>query len=80
MIQELSKLIRRHKKAKQNDQPVPAARDALFQARLEINKFQRTLLLRLHKDAEFSDTVIRQVEREMDIDELKLNLHVPAEE
>ncbi len=54
--------------------------DDLLNAKLEISKFQRSLLLKLHKEGEFSDAVIRQVERIMDIDEMKLNLQVPKEE
>ena len=46
-------------------------------AQIEIGRFQRELLLKLHKDGRFSDTVIRQVERDMDIDELKLNQLLP---
>jgi len=37
-------------------------------------------LIKLHKEGEFSDAVIRQVEQEMDINELKLNLQVSKEE
>ena len=47
---------------------------------VQINKFKRELLVRMHKEGEFSDAAIRQVEREMDIDELKLDLKVPKEE
>ncbi len=81
LITDLTKEIRRHKKAKRNDEEVRALpQDALLEAQLEINKFQRALLVKLHKEGEFSDAVIRQVEREMDINELKLDLRVPKEE
>lgn len=81
LIHELTKEIRRHKKAKQNDEDIRTiAPDDLLNAKLEISKFQRALLLKLHKEGEFSDAVIRQVERIMDIDEMKLNLQVPKEE
>ncbi|MGZ8508878.1 MAG: Na+/H+ antiporter [Chitinophagaceae bacterium] len=77
-IHDLTKEMNRRKKAKQNDEEIQAGPpDAMLNARLEISKFQRTLLLKLHKEGEFSDAVIRQVERVMDIDELKLNLQVP---
>ena len=77
----LQKKLRRHKKAEQNEKEIPATPpDPLLNAKLEISKFQRELLLKLHKEGEFSDAVIKQVEREMDIDELKLNLQVPKEE
>lgn len=81
LIHNLSKEIRRHKKAKRNDAELKATPpDAMLHAKLEISKFQRGLLLKLHIEGEFSDTAIRQVERQMDVDELKLNLQVPKEE
>lgn len=81
LIQDLTKEIRRHKKAKRNDEEIKEPPpNALINAQLEINKFKRELLLKMHKEGEFSDTAIRQVEREMDIDELKLDLKVPKEE
>jgi monovalent cation/hydrogen antiporter len=80
-ITDLTKEIRRHKKAKRNREKVqPAEPNALINTQLEISKFRRALLLKLHKEGEFSDTAIKHVEREMDIDELKLNLLVPKEE
>ena len=81
LINELTKEIRRHKKAKRNDQQIlPPPPGILLNAQLEISKFQRELLLRMHKEGEFSDAAIRQVEREMDVDELKLNLKLPKDE
>jgi len=81
LIQDLTKEIRRHKKAKRNDEEIKEPPpNAIVNAQLEINKFKRELLLKMHKEGEFSDSVIRQVEREMDIDELKLDLKVPKEE
>ncbi len=79
LIHDLTKEISRHKKAKQNHEDIQTPPDSLLNARFEISKFQRTLLLKLHKEGEFSDAVIRQVERIMDIDELKLNLQAPKE-
>ena len=80
-IQQLTKVIKRHKKANRINEAVEEAPpDELYLAQVAISKFQRELLLKVHKEGEFSDTVIRQVEREMDIDELKLNLQVPPEE
>lgn len=80
-IQQLTKVIKRHKKAHRVNEPInEAPPDEFNSALLEINKFQRELLLKVHKEGEFSDCVIRQVEREMDIDELKLNKQVPPEE
>lgn len=48
-------------------------------AQIEIGLFQRKILLRLHKDGNISNEVIRQVEREMDIDELKFRHLLPKE-
>jgi hypothetical protein len=45
----------------------------------EKNLFQRKILLRLHKDGNISNEVIRQVEKEMDIDELKFQPLLPKE-
>lgn len=53
---------------------------AMQKAQIEIARFQRELLLKLHKDGRFSDTAIRQVESDMDIDELKLNQMLPKED
>ena len=81
LIRKLNKELHLHKRAKYTNRkvqiPVP---DSLLNAQIEINKFQRSLLLKLHQDGEFSDTVIRHIEREMDIDELKLDQQLPKEE
>ena len=81
LIRKLNKELHLHKRAKYANHkveiPVP---DNLLNAQIEINKFQRSLLLKLHQDGEFSDTVIRHIEREMDIDELKLDQQLPKEE
>jgi monovalent cation/hydrogen antiporter len=52
----------------------------MVNAQLEIKKFQRDLLVRLHKEGEFSDDALRQIEMELDVDELKLNLQLPKDE
>jgi len=49
-------------------------------AQIEIARFQRELLLKIHKEGRFSDAAIRMVERDMDIDELKLNQLLPKED
>lgn len=80
LIKKLTKEIRLHKKAKHNDEGIPVIPpDDLLNAKLEISKFQRELLLKMHKEGEFSDAAIKQIERELDIDELKLNLKLPKE-
>jgi CPA1 family monovalent cation:H+ antiporter len=80
-IRKLNKEIQLHKRAKYFNYEVKLPEpDNLLTAKVEINKFQRELLIRLHKDGDFSDTVIRQIEREIDIDELKLNQQLPKDE
>jgi Na+/H+ antiporter len=80
-INDLTKEIRRQKKAKRNDEEIkPPPPTDLVNAQLEIGKFKRELLVKIHKEGEFSDAAIKKVEREMDIDELKLELKVPKEE
>jgi monovalent cation/hydrogen antiporter len=81
LIRKLTKEIQLHKKAKYfNVEVKPALPDNQLKARLEISKFQRELLIKLHKDGDFGDAALRHVEREMDIDELKLNQHLVKEE
>jgi monovalent cation/hydrogen antiporter len=81
MIRRLTKEIQLHKRARYFNYEVKLPEpDNLLTAKVEINKFQRELLIRLHKDGDFSDTAIRQIEREIDIDELKLNQQLPKEE
>ena len=80
-IQQLTKEIKRHKKAHRFNKTIEdAPPDELYIAQVAISKFQRELLIKAHKEGEFSDTVIRQVEREMDLDDLKLKLQLPPAE
>lgn len=81
LIHNLTKEIRIRKIAeRQNDDTPAIPTDPMVNAQLEIKKFQRELLIKLHKEGEFSDDAIRQIEREMDVDELKLNLQLPRDE
>jgi len=81
LINDLTKEIKRQKKAKHSDEEIKAPPpNDLVNAQLEISKFKRELLIKIHKEGEFSDEAIKRVEREMDIDELKLELKVPKEE
>lgn len=50
------------------------------EAQIEIGKFQRELLLKLHKEGLFSGNSIKQAERNMDIDDLQFNQHLPIKE
>lgn len=80
-IRKLNKEIQLHKKARYHNRELqPPEPDNLLTAKLEINKFQRELLIKLHKDGDFSDTAIRHIERDMDIEELKLNTQLTKEE
>ena len=73
-VQGLTKEVRRQKKAKRTSKKLQVAHpDAMLNAQSEINNFKRGLLLKLHKEGEFSDEAIRQIERDLDIDDLKLN-------
>ena len=80
-VRKLTKEIQLHKRAKYFNYEVKLpGPDNLLTAKVEINKFQRELLIRLHKDGDYSDAAIKQIEREIDIDELKLNEQLPKEE
>ena len=80
-INDLTKEIKRQKKAKHSDEVIKAPPpNDMVNAQLEISKFKRELLIKIHKEGEFSDAAIKKVEREMDIDELKLELKVPKED
>ena len=81
MILLYTRQLRFHKNIKTNDKQIKVApTDHLLNAKLEISKFERTVLLKLHEEGEFSDAILKKVEREMDIDELKLSLHIPKQE
>jgi NhaP-type Na+/H+ or K+/H+ antiporter len=45
----------------------------MLNAQLEISKFQRELLIKYHKEGVFDDEVIRKVEQELDIEDMRLN-------
>ena len=81
LINDLTKEIVLHKKAEQKESGIPLLQpDPLLNAKLEISKFQRDLLIKLHKEGDFSDAVLKKVEQEMDVDELKLNLQLPKDD
>lgn len=81
MIASYTKQLKIHKKLKPKaDQIKIVPTDHLVNAKLEINKFERSILLKLHEEGEFNDAILKRVEREMDIDELKLSLHIPKQE
>ena len=45
----------------------------MLTAQLEIAKFQRELLISYHKEGNFDDEIIRKVEQELDIEDMRLN-------
>ena len=49
----------------------------LQQALVDIKQFQRELLLQFRQNGDFSDGAIREVEEDMDIDELNFNQSLP---
>jgi len=78
MADKLTREIGRHTKNEKEDRDLPVRTLTHMQeAQIEIGLFQRELLLKLHKEGKFSDTAIREVERDMDIDELKFNQLLP---
>jgi len=80
LVKDLTKEVQLQKKAKHSDAKLNAAPpDDLTKAKLEISKFQREILVKMHKEGEFSDAAIKRVERELDLDEMKLNLKIPKE-
>jgi monovalent cation/hydrogen antiporter len=77
---KLTKEISTHtRNEKKEDQMPVRTLTSLQEAQISIGHFQRELLLKLHKEGKFSDAAIREVERDMDIDELKLNQLLPKE-
>ncbi len=81
LIENLKKEIRiRSDSNNQEPEGSLVPTDPLVNAQLEIKRFQRDLLIKLHKEGEFSDDALRRVEREMDVDELRLTLKLPRDE
>ncbi|MBN9379872.1 MAG: Na+/H+ antiporter [Chitinophagaceae bacterium] len=76
LANEIATLKRNEKRREQA--PIRTLTD-IQKAQTEIGLFQRKILLRLHKDGNISNEVIRQVEREMDIDELKFQQLLPKD-
>ncbi|WP_301929699.1 Na+/H+ antiporter [Ferruginibacter sp.] len=74
LIDKLSKEISHIDKLKrpvQNKLATPMGQ--LLLAQLEITKFQRELLIKFHKEGSFSDDAIKHAERELDVEEMRLN-------
>ena len=81
VARKLVKEISTHTQNEKQEEQLPVRTlTAMQNAQIAIGRFQRELLLKLHKDGQFSETAIRQIERDMDIDELKLNQLLPKED
>lgn len=77
----LTREIRTHRRNEKQDKQLPVVIITPMQdAQIEIGKFQRELLLKLHKEGAYNDTAIKEAERNMDIDDLKFSQLLPAEE
>ena len=78
---KLAREIRIHTRNEKNEITLPVTViTPLLNAQLEIGKFQRELLIKLHKEGTYSDAAIKQMERDLDIDDLKLNQQLPKTE
>lgn len=78
LAEKLTGEISIHERNEKNDVQAAVRKvTAMQQAQVEIARFQRDLLLQVHKDGRFNDVAIKQVERDLDIDELKLNQLLP---
>lgn len=51
----------------------PADKETLTHAKIEINNFQRQLLINFHKTGTFDQSTIRRLELELDFEDLQLN-------
>ncbi len=81
LADKLSKEIRIHQRYENKDIPAPLPTvTPSLNAQIEIGKFQRELLIKIHKEGAFSDVAIKEVQRDMDIDDLKLNQLLPKED
>ncbi|MDP4265017.1 MAG: cation:proton antiporter, partial [Bacteroidota bacterium] len=83
MAEKLTGEIRTHRRNenKEEDEQLPVVVLTPVQhAQVEIGKFQRELLLKLHKEGGFSDAAIKEAERNMDIDDLKFNQLLPVDD
>jgi CPA1 family monovalent cation:H+ antiporter len=76
----LSREIRLHKKKEtaEDTAAIPVL-SPLINAQQEILEFERELLIQLYKNAVYNDAVIREVERELDIEAMRLNQLMPED-
>lgn len=80
LAEKLSHELEIHKKNERKSEHSPVRRlTASQKAQIEIGEFQRRILLRLHRDGNIANEVIRQVEKGMDIDEMKFRQLLPED-
>lgn len=78
MAEQLIREIKTHQRNQKRDNPLPVRVLSITQeAEISIALFQREVLLGLHQEGLFSEEAIRETERDMDINELKLNQLIP---
>jgi len=77
---KLENEIARHMHNEEGNEQLPVrAVTEMQKAQIDIGLFQRKLLLQIHKGGNVSNDVLRQVEKEMDIDELKFSQLLPKQ-
>ncbi|MEO5997457.1 MAG: Na+/H+ antiporter [Chitinophagaceae bacterium] len=69
----LKREVREHDKGHEDDDIQLTPLLQMLTAQLEIARFQRDLLIKFHKEGVFDDEVIRKVEQELDIEDMRLN-------
>lgn len=75
LVNNLTKEISVNKKLQADNEPIPATPvTPLLNAKLELSRFQRELLIKLHKEGSFSDTTLKKMELERDIEDLNLDM------
>jgi len=71
---EISELLSKEQKERDIDNLSKEPEiNSLLTAQMDVNKFQRHLLVSIHKEGAFSQTAIRHLEQELDQEELQLN-------
>ena len=69
----LKREVREHDEGHEDDDIHLTPLHQMLTAQLEIARFQRDLLIKFHKEGVFDDEVIRKVEQELDIEDMRLN-------
>lgn len=77
---QLTSHIHTHRQQHTGDEGSSLPLTSIQEAQIAIGKFQRELLLKLHKEGLFSGNSIKQAERNMDIDDLQFNRHLPIKD